>query len=106
MKLQEQNIPSRNKISRRNFIGKTAVAAGVCTIVLSFALDGTARTAPIDKLNVVRVGAGDNGRSEITGAGTGGNILWYRQPAAEWVEEVTVGLAVWFLAMFKQSTFS
>ncbi len=61
----KNNEKSQHTISRRNFIGKTAVAAGVFTIVPSHVFGGPGRTAPNDKLNIACVGVGGRGRLDI-----------------------------------------
>ena len=58
---------SPHTISRRSFIGKTAVAAGVFTIVPGHVLGGPGRTAPSDTLNIACCGIGGKVRSDIAG---------------------------------------
>ncbi|MEN8124577.1 MAG: Gfo/Idh/MocA family oxidoreductase [Bacteroidota bacterium] len=59
---------SKNKketISRRNFIGTTLTATAGFTIVPSFAVSGLGHKAPSDKLNIVGVGIGGMGFSNL-----------------------------------------
>ncbi len=67
MKSQKQDSDSGNSISRRSFIGKTAAAAGVFTIVPGYVMGGPGRVAPSDKMNIACVGVGGKGTSDIEG---------------------------------------
>ena len=51
----------KKKMSRRKFIGNTAVAAAGFTIVPSTVVSGLGHKAPSDKLNIVGVGVGGRG---------------------------------------------
>ena len=53
------------QISRRRFIGMSATAAGLFTIVPSFAVSGLGYTAPSDKLNIAGIGIGGKGRVNL-----------------------------------------
>ncbi len=48
-------------ISRRNFMGKTALASAGLTIVPSFVVSGLGHTPPSDKLNIAGIGVGGMG---------------------------------------------
>ncbi len=61
---------SSESISRREFIGKTALAATAITIVPRHVLGGSGYTAPSDKLNIACVGVGGKGRSDIASVAT------------------------------------
>ena len=50
-----------NKISRRSFIGNTAMAAAGLTILPSNVVSGLGHRAPSDRLNIVGVGVGGRG---------------------------------------------
>ena len=53
------------QISRRRFIGMTATAAGLFTVVPSYAVSGLGHIAPSDKLNIAGVGIGSKGRVNL-----------------------------------------
>ena len=55
----------KNAISRRNFVNKTLVASAGITIVPSFAVSGLGHVAPSDKLNIVGIGVGGMGLSNL-----------------------------------------
>ncbi|MEL6845380.1 MAG: Gfo/Idh/MocA family oxidoreductase, partial [Bacteroidota bacterium] len=55
------------KISRRKFVGTSALAAGSFMIVPRHVL-GRGYTAPSDQLNLAAIGAGGKGRSDINNA--------------------------------------
>jgi predicted dehydrogenase len=59
-----------NKMSRRDFMGKTAMATAAFTIVPRFVLGGSGYQAPSDKLNIACVGAGGQGRSDVKNVST------------------------------------
>lgn len=59
------NKDSKNKISRRKFIGNTATAAAAFTIVPSHVVAGLGHTPPSDKLNIAGVGVGGMGRANL-----------------------------------------
>ncbi len=52
-------------ISRREFLGNTAKAAAVFTIVPSQVVSGLGHKAPSDKLNIAAVGIGGMGMSNL-----------------------------------------
>lgn len=54
-----------NSITRREFVGRSALALGAVTIVPRHVLGGTGFTPPSDKLNIACVGAGGKGTSDI-----------------------------------------
>ena len=53
------------QISRRRFIGMTASAAGLLTIVPNYAISGLGHIAPSDKLNIAGIGVGGKGRTNL-----------------------------------------
>jgi len=53
------------QISRRRFLGVTAAAAGLFTIVPSQAMSRLGRVAPSDKLNIAGIGVGGKGRVNL-----------------------------------------
>jgi hypothetical protein len=64
----------KSGISRRDFLGNTAKAAAVFTIVPSRVVSGLGYTAPSDKLNIAAVGIGGMGMSDLN-AVTSENIV-------------------------------
>ncbi len=54
-----------NKLSRRRFIGNTAVAAAGFTILPSSVISGMGHVAPSDKLNIAGIGIGGIGRRDL-----------------------------------------
>jgi len=60
----EQNS-NKISVSRRSFLGTTAVAAAGITIIPSHAVAGLGHVAPSDKLNIAAVGVGGMGNSNI-----------------------------------------
>src|SRR5688572_27766301 len=58
-------MKSRNHVSRRQFLGKTAMAAGAFTIVPRHVLGGAKFVAPSEKVNIAMVGVGGQGRSNV-----------------------------------------
>ena len=60
-------MKSKKIMSRRNFVGKSALAASAFTIVPRSVLGGIGYTAPSDKLNIASVGIGGKGRVDIDG---------------------------------------
>lgn len=65
--------PTMKKISRRAFMGGSAAAAAM-TIVPASVLGGPNRTAPSEKLNIVGIGVGGQGRWDIDNL-SGENIV-------------------------------
>jgi predicted dehydrogenase len=61
------NKKKEDKITRREFMGKTAATAAAFTIVPRYVLGGTEYTAPSDKLNIACVGIGGKGHSDVHG---------------------------------------
>ena len=53
------------KISRKNFLGKTALATTAFTILPSHVISGLGHKAPSDKLNIAGVGLGGMGTGDI-----------------------------------------
>ncbi len=60
-----QSDSKKEGISRREFIGRTAVGAAAITIVPRYVLGGAGFQAPSDKLNIAAIGAGGKGISDI-----------------------------------------
>jgi predicted dehydrogenase len=66
MKNQESNTQGRkNKISRRVFIGASAVTAASLTIVPRYVLGGAGSIPPSEKLNIAGIGVGGQGRWDL-----------------------------------------
>jgi len=65
MNEQKQNKNAEKEISRRNFLGGSAIAAAAFTIVPSHVLGGPGKKAPSDKLNIACVGVGGKGKTDI-----------------------------------------
>ena len=63
------------KISRRTFIGTSALAIGGLTIVPARAVSGLGYVAPSDKLNVAGIGIGGMGRNDIEDVAKTENIV-------------------------------
>jgi len=61
MKQKKNRSKSENSLSRRDFIGKTAVATAAFTIVPRHVLGGPGYTAPSDMVNVAGIGLGNQG---------------------------------------------
>ena len=55
-----------NNISRRRFVGSTAITAAGLTIVPSHLVSGLGHTPPSDKLNIAGIGVGGIGRRNLT----------------------------------------
>jgi len=53
------------KITRRRFLGVSATAAGLLTIVPSYAISGLGHVAPSDKLNIAGIGVGKGGKGRV-----------------------------------------
>ena len=63
---------NKKEMTRRRFLGSTAIAASVFSIVPRHVLGGIGFTAPSDKLNVATVGVGGMGADNtMTIAGLG-----------------------------------
>src|SRR5262245_26735163 len=71
MKNQINNsTPEKGTLTRREFLGTTAMAAAAFTIVPRHVLGGPGYVAPSDKLNIACIGVGGQGRSDVTNVGT------------------------------------
>ncbi len=70
MKQKKNNRKTGNSLSRRDFIGKTAVATAAFTIVPRHVLGGPGYTAPSDMVNVAGIGLGNQGGSDIQNIAT------------------------------------
>lgn len=55
----------KTNIARRDFLGKTAIAAAGFTIVPSFVVSGLGHKAPSDKLNIAGIGVGGKGFANL-----------------------------------------
>ena len=55
----------KSSISRRDFVNRTLAASAAFTIVPSFAVSGLGHVAPSDKLNIVGVGVGGMGLTNL-----------------------------------------
>ncbi len=68
--MQDQKSSEKRQdkgLSRREFLGGTAVAAGAAfTIVPSSVLAGNGKTAPSDKINIAAIGAGGMGGGNLS----------------------------------------
>ncbi len=69
------NDEKKSGISRREFLGNTAKAAAVFTIVPSHVVSGLGYKAPSDKLNVACVGIGGMGNSNLKAIAPTENIV-------------------------------
>ena len=70
MKQKKSKKNTGKGISRRDFIGKTAVATAAFTIVPRHVLGGPGYTAPSDMVNVAGIGLGNQGGSDIRNIAT------------------------------------
>jgi len=70
MKQKKNKSKSGKNLSRRDFIGKTAVATAAFTIVPRHVLGGPGFTAPSDMVNVAGIGLGNQGGSDIRNIAT------------------------------------
>ena len=69
-------MKKENAISRRDFLGKSAVAAAGVTIIPSVAMGKSlGHTAPSDKLNIAAVGVGGMGASNLRAVANTENIV-------------------------------
>ena len=59
------NNKKKSGISRREFLGNTAKAAAVFTIVPSHVVSGLGYKAPSDKLNIAGIGIGGMGSANL-----------------------------------------
>ena len=80
------NNKEKKTISRRGFIGTSAVAMAGLTIVPSRAVSGLGHIAPSDKLNIAGIGIGGMGRSNLANVAKTENIVAlcdvdWREPA-------------------------
>ena len=76
--MEEKKLVSKRKndgISRRKFLGGSALAAAGFTIVPRHVLGGTGFTPPSDIVNIAAIGAGGKGRSDIVSVSKGANIV-------------------------------
>jgi predicted dehydrogenase len=55
------------KMSRKKFLGKTAIAAAGITVLPSYVISGLGYKAPSDKLNIAGIGVGGRGASVLRG---------------------------------------
>jgi hypothetical protein len=69
------NDEKKSGISRREFLGNTAKAAAVFTIVPSTVVSGLGYKAPSDKLNIAVVGIGGMGNSNLRAVAPTENIV-------------------------------
>jgi len=58
-------MKENNKVSRRGFLGTSAVAAAAITILPSKTIAGLGHRAPSDKLNIAAVGIGGMGHANL-----------------------------------------
>lgn len=70
MKQKKSKQNTSKGLSRRDFIGKTAVATAAFTIVPRHVLGGPGYTAPSDMVNVAGIGLGNQGGSDIRNIAT------------------------------------
>ena len=70
MKQKKSKLSTGKELSRRDFIGKTAVATAAFTIVPRHVLGGPGYTAPSDMVNVAGIGLGNQGGSDIRNIAT------------------------------------
>ena len=70
MKQKKSDKSTGKGLSRRDFIGKTAVATAAFTIVPRHVLGGPGFTAPSDMVNVAGIGLGNQGGSDIRNIAT------------------------------------
>ena len=90
MKSKKSTKTNSKGLSRRDFIGKTAMAAAGFTIVSRNVLGGPGYTAPSDMVNVAGIGLGNQGGSDIQNIATPDvpikrsmglpGMKWYRYP--------------------------
>jgi len=69
-KKTDENQKSENGITRRKFIGTTAMATAAFTIVPRHVLGGQGFTPPSDKLNIAVIGVGGKGKSDMYSVAT------------------------------------
>ena len=69
------NDEKKSGISRREFLGNTAKAAAVFTIVPSQVVSGLGYKAPSDKLNIACVGIGGMGNSNLNAVKATENVV-------------------------------
>ena len=69
------NKKKKSGLSRREFIGNTAAAAAMFTIVPSQVVSGLGHKAPSDKLNIACVGIGGMGNSNLSAVKATENVV-------------------------------
>ena len=62
---QNKRITGSNNLSRRSFLGKTAVAATAFTIIPRHVMGGQGKISPSDLINVAGIGVGSQGGGDI-----------------------------------------
>ena len=58
-------MSKKEKVSRRNFVKATGLAAAGITLVPSTVVSGLGHTPPSDKLNIAGIGVGGIGRHNL-----------------------------------------
>jgi hypothetical protein len=74
---QNKRIAGSKSLSRRSFLGKTAVAATAFTIIPRFVMGGKGYTAPSDLINVAGIGFGSQGSVKITNLPEANDLFHY-----------------------------
>ena len=69
-KKTDENQKSENGMTRRKFIGTTAMATAAFSIVPRHVLGGEGFTPPSDKLNIAVIGVGGKGKSDMYSVAT------------------------------------
>ncbi|KAA3614033.1 MAG: gfo/Idh/MocA family oxidoreductase [Calditrichaeota bacterium] len=67
--------PQANKMSRRNFLTTSAVAAAAFAVVPRHVLGGPGYVAPSDRINIACIGVQGKGHSDIRDVSPGNNIV-------------------------------
>jgi len=70
MKSNKRNKKTAHSLTRRDFIGKSTIAAAGFTIVPRFVLGGPGYKAPSDMVNIAGIGLGNQGGSDIQNIAT------------------------------------
>jgi len=65
----------RDKITRRKFLGRSAIAASAFTIVPRHVLGGKGHVAPSEKLNLAGIGIGGMGNGNVNSLASSENIV-------------------------------